>query len=163
LPVAVGSLFTAAALVAGLAACSGSGSSSAKVQLEKATQQVRDAAAKGTFSELKQAVRQLDDVVASEESSGELSVQAGQLIQDDAQAVLTAATPAAPPPTTPTPTTTSPTPITPTTAVTTPTEPPTTAATSATPVTPTTPPTTPTTPTTPATTPTTTDSKHGPL
>jgi len=74
-----------------LSACSNG--NSPKSELEQATQQVRNAAAKGTFADVREAVDQLRSVVQSQVSSGGLSAQDEQTILDAAQGVLAAARP----------------------------------------------------------------------
>ncbi len=125
-----------------VAACSSSGGlTTAQRQLEAATQQVRSTAANGSYSELKSAVAQLKRIVASEEASGDLGAAEASQIENDAQAVLTAASPK---PTLPS-TSSSPVTIPPTTQA----PPPTSASPTQTPTTPS------ETPTTPSQTPTT--------
>lgn len=115
--------------VSGIAGCSSN--DSPKRRLEAATQQVRNAAAGGNFSDLRQAVSQLRTQVQSQAVNGDISAQDEQAILDAAQAVLDAArprqttpssaattTPTSQPPTTsePPPTSVPPTTTTPTTA-----------------------------------------------
>ena len=98
---------------------------SAAKLLRPAVQDVRQAAATGSFADLRRAVQQLKNLVQQEERAGEVSAQRAVAIEDAADALLQDARPT-PSPTpsslspTPTPTTESPTP-TPTSASPTPT------------------------------------------
>lgn len=107
-------------LIAGCASnAPGDLSASAARVLRPAVEQVRQAAATGTYADLRQAVQQLKDLVKQEEQAGEVSSQRATAIEDAADVLLTDARPSASPspsPTsespTPTPTTASPTPTT---------------------------------------------------
>lgn len=141
-------------VVALVGACgAGTNNSSPINQLRAATQQVRDAASGGNYSDLRSQVQSLKSLVNSEVAQGEISDAAANQIDAAAERLLLVAKPA--PTKTATPTTTSPTFTSPslTTAPTTtaPSTPPTTA-----PTTPTTPP--PTTSHTTATAPPSTSS-----
>lgn len=81
--------------------------SAAKV-LRPAVEDVRQAAAGGSYSELRQAVQRLKDLVSQEEQAGEVSSQRGVAIENAADVLLQDARPKSSP--SPTPTTESPTP-----------------------------------------------------
>lgn len=79
--------------------------SAAKV-LRPAVEDVRQAAASGSFSELRQAVQRLKDLVKQEERAGEVSAQRATAIEDAADVLLQDARPTP----SPTPSTISPSP-----------------------------------------------------
>ena len=90
-------------------------SGSAASVLRPAVQDVRQAAATGTYTDLRQAVQRLKDLVQQQERAGEVSAQRATAIEDAADVLLQDARPTpSPTPTsespTPTPTSESPTP-----------------------------------------------------
>ena len=98
--------------------------------LRPAVENVRQAAATGTYADLRQAVQRLKDLVRQEEQSGDVSSQRAIAIENAADVLLTDARPTP----SPTPSTTSPTPTpTPTSESPTPTPTPTSASPSASP------------------------------
>jgi hypothetical protein len=105
-------------LVAGCASnAPGDLNSSAAKVLRPAVEQVRQAAASGSYSDLQHAVQQLKDLVQQQERSGAVTAQRANAIEDAAAALLQDAKPS-PSPTpiittespTPTPTLTTPSP-----------------------------------------------------
>jgi hypothetical protein len=91
------------------AACAGNSpgelSSSAAKVLRPAVQDVRQAAATGTYADLRQAVQRLKDLVRQEQDAGEVSSQRAVAIENAADVLLQDARPESS--STPTPTTTS--------------------------------------------------------
>lgn len=105
--------FGLAVATAGCTSQPGELSAAAQRVLVPKVQQVRDAAATGSYAELQRVVTQLKQLVARELSAGQVSNSRAQAIDDAADELLTAATPSATPTTqspTPTPTTSSATP-----------------------------------------------------
>jgi hypothetical protein len=98
-------------LVLSAAACansSGDISASAVKVLKPAVQDVREAAATGTYADLRRAVQRLKDLVNQEEQSGDVSSQRAVAIENAADVLLQDARPTSSP--TPSPTSESPTP-----------------------------------------------------
>jgi len=120
---------TATLLLAGCASnAPGDLNAAAAKVLRPAVQQVRVAAATGTYADLKSAVLQLKSLVQQQEQAGHVTAQRANAIEDAADALVQDARPTpsptpstATPTPTPTPTTPTPTP-TPTSASPTPTE-----------------------------------------
>ena len=83
-------------------------SASAAAELEPAVQDVRDAAATGSFADLKDAVASLKDLVDREERAGDVSPERANAIEDAADALVLDARPSPKP--TPLETSLSPTP-----------------------------------------------------